>query len=120
MPNSKGPHDQNNAKTPAIPSNVTFDHIIGFTWEAKDPHPVTVYTTLGHFTQEHDQKWNVGWDSYEGWQCIFFGNVKDGSSPHDPFESSGSLAPNAYFDKLRKNFPGHNRFDLTFDLDTPT
>lgn len=124
MPNNTGPHSANNAKTSGLPANLKKEMIIGYTREAKDPtRPVTVYTSLGHFTQVHPSSWNIGWDSYENWKCLFFGNIPNGSdpdNPRNPEESSASLAPVQYVDKLTKNFPGHNRFDgLTWDLTTP-
>src|SRR5258706_14656544 len=62
MPNNTGPHSANNAKTSGLPANLKKEMIIGYTREAKDPtRPVTVYTSLGHFTQVHPSSWNIGW-----------------------------------------------------------
>jgi len=122
MPNDAGPHDRGNAKKRIIPAYVSSRDIIGYTTAPRQPgRPVTVYTTLGHFTQVHASSWNVGWDSYVGWQCLFFGNVKDGphaaESSHD--QNGRLLAPLAYVAKL--NLIGRNRFNgLVWDLTTPS
>ena|SRR5712664_1018651 len=101
MPNASGSHSARNAKTISIPSNVTKEKIIGYTGELeKTP---TVYFTLGHFTQDHPDKWNIGWDGYESWQCKFFGNVPKGSDDH-----SANLHPDEYVRKLERI--GYNRF----------
>ncbi len=101
MPNSSGSHSAKNPKTALIPSNVTKEKIIGYTGELNSKP--TVYFTLGHFTQDHSHKWNIGWDGYAGWQCKFFGNVPRGSDHH-----SHNLAPDEYVQKLERI--GYNRF----------
>jgi hypothetical protein len=60
-------------KVADFPADLNKDMIIGYTWSKTD-YP-TVYFTSGHYTQKHAERWNLGWDSYEGWECKFFGNV---------------------------------------------
>ena len=88
MPNGRC-HDSSNPKRSWIPSDVTKNQIIGYTGNLhgskrgplqKNDEPKacpTVYFTCGHFTQAHGEEWNVGWESYKGWECKFFGNIPD-------------------------------------------
>jgi hypothetical protein len=113
MPEEKThlPHGSQLAKPLRLPDDP--GQIIGYTGANLNNRP-TVYFTNGHYTQKHKKEWNVGWESCEGWQCMFFGNViavdKTGleidSSSHDAQDKP--LSPNAYVAKLK--LLGKNRF----------
>ena len=108
MPNARGPHSAGNLKPQNVPSNVGYRDVIGYTRDPKNPGgPVTVYTTRGHFTQHHGEQWNVGWDSYDGWQCKFFGNVLR-SGNHSSHTGQQNIAPAQYVANLETI--GYNRF----------
>jgi hypothetical protein len=116
MPNGRGLHEANNAKPLYLPNPVP--RIIGYTGVFND-YP-TVYFTLGHYTQKHEQKWDVGWEDCEGWECKFFGNVrskpprKDGKAAdsfHDVQQHSLFSKPDDYV--LCLNGLGKNRFTGT-------
>jgi hypothetical protein len=118
MPNKSGPHSKSNPKTSKIPANITADMILGYTGVLQPVGaigpialPPTVYFTRGHFTQAHGHDWNVGWDSYEGWDCKFFGNVLesgDQSSHIRVGQNIENIPPDKYVQKLSKI--GYNRF----------
>jgi len=107
-----------------LPANVTKEKIIGYTGTRhKNP---TVYFTLGHFTQVHTNAWNIGWDSYAGWQCKFFGNIREMDERNGKASShtirggkKETVPPDDYVAKLE--MLGHNRFargGQDFDLKT--
>jgi len=126
MPNSRGPHSKHNKGKPLVlPRHPGV--IIGYTGDLND-FP-TVYFTCGHYTQRHQMDWDVGWDSYVGWECRFFGNVPKGSDESSHDAEKRVLGPVDYVTKLE--WLGENRFkggqaedlsnwnlDLNLDNDT--
>jgi hypothetical protein len=90
-------HDPIDPKRNWIPSGVTQNKIIGYTGDLhgkKNDRP-TVYFTCGHFTQAHGKKWNEGWESYEGWECKFFGNVPDSDQRKPRYRKRGTGKANS-------------------------
>jgi hypothetical protein len=67
MPSASGPHSSKNVKVADFPADLNKDMIIGYTGSKTDY--LTVYFTSGHYTQKHPERWNLGWDSYESWEC---------------------------------------------------
>ena len=84
---------------------------IGFTGRIDDLP--TVYFTTGHYTQRHEDSWDVGWESFDGWQCVFFGNVPKwtGRNPKDdPLDIHKTAKHDDYVKKLNEAAKGRNRF----------
>ncbi len=116
MPNGSGPHGDTNVKGPDFPASLNPGMIIGYTGSVTD-YP-TVYFTAGHYTQKHRERWNIGWDSYEGWECKFFGNVpipdpkntpRNAKDPDSSSDAQGHALPvDGYVKKLEGL--GKNRF----------